>query len=109
MQVTVHVHVGINILVCQGYILRGTGEKSRGYALLMTANKPKTALFRAPTFSSCASHGGLGYTFHGTGERSRGYALLMTANKCCTELPPYLQTCLIPESHSSRNADAQSS
>ena len=36
-----------------------TGERSRGYALLMTANKPETALYRAPTFSLLASHGGI--------------------------------------------------
>ena len=34
-------------------------EKSR-YALLMTANKPETALYRAPTFSLLlVSHGGI--------------------------------------------------
>ena len=32
---------------------------NRGHALLMTANKPETALYRAPTFSLLlASHGG---------------------------------------------------
>ena len=45
---------------CQGYIFRGAGERNRGYALLMTANKPETALYRAPTFSLLlASHGGI--------------------------------------------------
>ena len=34
------------------------GERNRGYALLMTANKPETALYRAPTLSLLlASHG----------------------------------------------------
>ena len=32
-------------------IFRGTGERNRGYSLLMTANKPETVLYRAPTFS----------------------------------------------------------
>ena len=36
----------------QGYIFRGAGERNRGYALQMTANKPETVLYRAPTFSS---------------------------------------------------------
>ena len=36
---------------CQGYILRGAREISQGCALLMTANKPEKALYRAPTFS----------------------------------------------------------
>ena len=27
------------------------GERNRGYALLMMANKPETALYAAPTFS----------------------------------------------------------
>ena len=41
-------------------IFRGAGERNRGYALLMTANKPETALYRAPTFSLLlASHGGI--------------------------------------------------
>ena len=41
-------------------IFRGTGERNRGYALLMTANKPETALYRAPTFSLLlVSHGGI--------------------------------------------------
>ena len=44
---------------CQGYIFRGTGERNRWYALLMTANKPETALYRAPTLSLLASHGGI--------------------------------------------------
>ena len=44
----------------KSYIFCGTGERNRGYALLMTANKPETALYRAPTFSLLlASHGGL--------------------------------------------------
>ena len=35
------------------------GERNRGYALLMMANKPETALYRAPTFSLLlVSHGG---------------------------------------------------
>ena len=35
-----------------GYILfHGTGERNLGHALLMTANKPEIALYRAPTFS----------------------------------------------------------
>ena len=44
---------------CQGYIFRGTGERNRGYGLLLTANKPETALHRAPTFPLLASHGGI--------------------------------------------------
>ena len=32
-------------------ILCGGGERNQGYALLMMANKPETALYRAPTFS----------------------------------------------------------
>ena len=35
---------------CQGYVFHGTGEKNRGYALLMKAIKPETVLFRTPTF-----------------------------------------------------------
>ena len=38
----------------------GTGEINPMYALLMTANKPETVLYRAPTFSLLlVSHGGL--------------------------------------------------
>ena len=44
---------------CQGHIFSGTGERNRGYALLMKANKPETALYRAPTFSLLVSHGGI--------------------------------------------------
>ena len=46
---------------CQGYIIifRSAGERNSGYALLMMANKPETALYRAPTFSLLASHGGI--------------------------------------------------
>ena len=52
-------HVIVHVI--QGYIFRGEGERDRGYALLMTANKPETALYRAPTFSLLlASHGGIG-------------------------------------------------
>ena len=41
-------------------IFRGAGERNRGHALLMTANKVETVLYRAPTFSLLlASHGGL--------------------------------------------------
>ena len=36
---------------CHGYISHGAGERNQGYALLMTANKPETALYRAPTLS----------------------------------------------------------
>ena len=39
------------------YIFRGAGERNRGYALLMTANKPETALYRAPTFSLVSCDG----------------------------------------------------
>ena len=50
---------------CQGYIFRGTGERNRGCALLMTANKPETALYRALTFSLLlVSHGGISYDMH---------------------------------------------
>ena len=41
---------------CQGYILHGAGEGNRGCALLMTANKPETVLYRAPTFLLSLSH-----------------------------------------------------
>ena len=42
------------------YVFHGAGERNRGYALLMTANKPETVLYRAPTFSLLlASHGGI--------------------------------------------------
>ena len=44
------------------HIFCGAGERNRGYALLMTANKPETVLYRlrAPTFSLLlASHGGI--------------------------------------------------
>ena len=40
--------------------LCGAGERNRGYALLMMANKPETALYTAPTFFILlASHGGI--------------------------------------------------
>ena len=75
----------INIYLSE--ILCGGGKRNRGCALLMTANKPETALYRAPTFSLLlASHGRLNYIFCGTGERNRGCALLMTANKPETAL-----------------------
>ena len=32
-------------------VFGGTGERNGGYALLVMVNKPKTALYRAPTFS----------------------------------------------------------
>ena len=41
---------------CQGYIFRGTEERNRGYALLMTANKPETVLYRAATFLFSLCH-----------------------------------------------------
>ena len=42
------------------HVFHGAGERNRGYALPMTANKPETALYRAPTFSLLlASHGGI--------------------------------------------------
>ena len=47
------------LLYCQGYTYCGAGERNRGYALLMMADKPETALFRAPTFSLLASRGGI--------------------------------------------------
>ena len=41
-------------------IFRGTGERNRGYALLVMANKPETALYRALTFSRLLTlHDGL--------------------------------------------------
>ena len=46
--------VGVGEWVC-----RWVGERNRGYALLMMANKPDTALYRAPTLFLLASHGGL--------------------------------------------------
>ena len=54
------VGMNLSITTLQGYIFCGTGERNRGYALLMMANKPETALYRTPTFSLLlASHGGL--------------------------------------------------
>ena len=44
---------------CQGCIFRGTGERNREYALLMTANNPETVLYRTPTLLEL--HGGLVY------------------------------------------------
>ena len=44
------------------YILWRRRERNLGYALLMTANEPETALYRAPTFSLLlVSHGGISY------------------------------------------------
>ena len=44
-------------------IFLGAGERNRGYVLLMTANKPETVLYRAPTFSLLlVSHGGLDHS-----------------------------------------------
>ena len=53
-----------NLISRQTYLLyrifHGTGERNRGYALLVTANRPETALYRAPTFSLLlVSHGGI--------------------------------------------------
>ena len=48
--------------------------RNRGYALLMTAYKPKRALSRAPTFSHLVSHGGL---VHNVQSRVAGYKLLV--------------------------------
>ena len=43
----------------------GAGERTRGYALLMTANNPETALYRAATFSLLlVSHGGISSWTH---------------------------------------------
>ena len=43
------------------------GERNRGYALLMKANKPETVLYRAPTFSLLlVSHGGLVHALNTT-------------------------------------------
>ena len=42
---------------CVCIILLGTEERNRGYALMMKANKSKTALHRASTFSLLALHG----------------------------------------------------
>ena len=54
------------------YIFCGTGERNQGYALLMTANKPETALYRAPTFSLLlVSHGGLVHDWTVKYERDR--------------------------------------
>ena len=39
-----------SLYYCQGC---GTGEINQGYALLMTANKPEIALYRAPTITQC--------------------------------------------------------
>ena len=60
--------VGMNLLVqnhnhyiaAKAIYFGGAGERNRGYALLMTANKPETVLYRAPTFSLLlSSHGGI--------------------------------------------------
>ena len=40
-------HLSVRVYMC---ILRGTGEKNQGYALLMTANAPETVLYRVSTF-----------------------------------------------------------
>ena len=53
-------------------IFRGTEERNRGYALLMRANKPETALYRAPTFSLLASDGGF---VHGTATKPNKISL----------------------------------
>ena len=37
-------------------IFSGAGERNRGYALLMKANKPETVLYRAPTSSLLLTH-----------------------------------------------------
>ena len=39
------------------FISHGTGERNHRYALLMKANKPETALYRAPIFSLLELHG----------------------------------------------------
>ena len=50
----------LSLHYCQGFnILRGTGERIRGYARLMKANNPETALYRAPTIALLVSHGGI--------------------------------------------------
>ena len=60
--------VGMNLSVqnhnhytiyCQGIILYSMAQEReiKRYALLMEANKPETAPYRAPTFSLLASHG----------------------------------------------------
>ena len=49
--VVVYRNESLSITTLQGYIFCGTGERNRGYALLMTANKPETVLYRAPTVS----------------------------------------------------------
>ena len=44
----------VHVCTCVKYVC------NRGYALLMTANKPETALHKVPTFSLLfASHGGI--------------------------------------------------
>ena len=45
-----------SLYCCQGYIFRGAGERNRGYALPLMANKPETALYRAPTFLFSLCH-----------------------------------------------------
>ena len=45
--------VGMNVAQERNH---GAGERNPGYALLMKANKPETALYRAPTFS-LVTHG----------------------------------------------------
>ena len=49
-------------------------ERNRGYVLLMTASKPETALYRAPTFYFLlVSHGGLVHVvLHYNGPPPRG-------------------------------------
>ena len=49
---------------CQGYILRGAGERNCGYICsAVIANKLQTALFSASTFS-LASHTGISSCVH---------------------------------------------
>ena len=48
-------------ILSNNYYTVHAGERNRGYALLMKASKPEIALYRAPTFSLLASHGGLAH------------------------------------------------
>ena len=68
-------------------IFHGTGERNRGYALLMMANKSETALYRAPTFSLLlVSHGGITYS------RSHGKIAITVHRSPLEQRSPFTET-----------------
>ena len=72
------------------YILWCRRERNRGYTLLMAANKPETALYRAPTFSLLlVSHGGISLcstppTFHTNLSCIGSFVYTWQTINCCT-------------------------